>query len=93
MVAILNEMPRRATEVVPVNEPLTPKMNSLPLLRPLFASMLSAGLLLGTLCSCASSAKVKDEGSYTTSGKAATGSKGNKVSVGGSVGVYTGTVQ
>lgn len=76
-----------------INEPLTPKMNISSLLRPLFASVLSAGLLLGTLSSCASSGKVKDEGSYTTTGKAATESKGKKAAVGGSVGVYTGTVQ
>ncbi|WP_050027204.1 hypothetical protein [Verrucomicrobium sp. BvORR034] len=59
------------------------------LLLPLFASV----LLIGTLSSCAGSAKVKDEGSYTTTGKAATESKGKKAAVGGSVGVYTGTVQ
>lgn len=59
------------------------------LLLPLFASV----LLLGALSSCASSAKVKDEGAYTTTGKAATESKGKKAAVGGSVGVYTGTGQ
>lgn len=61
--------------------------------RPVIASVLSTGLLIGALSSCASSSKVKDEGTYTTTGKAATEAKGKKASVGGSVGVYTGTVQ
>ncbi|WP_038170514.1 hypothetical protein [Verrucomicrobium sp. BvORR106] len=68
-------------------------MELVSLLRPLFASVLSAGLLIGALASCASSSKVKDEGSYTTTGKAAPEKKSKKASAGGSVGVYTGTVQ
>lgn len=54
--------------------------------------VLGAGTLLGTLASCSSTGKVKDEGAYTTGKSApketeAGKSKGTKV--GGSVGVFT----
>jgi hypothetical protein len=55
--------------------------------------VLGAGVLLGALASCSSTGKVKDEGAYTTTGKAVAketdGSKSAGATVGGSVGVYT----
>lgn len=90
---ILNGTAGRASQVMSVNEPLTPKMKAVPLLPPVSASVLGVGLLLSALSSCASSGKVKDEGSYTTTGKTAAESSDKKASVGGSVGVYTGTAQ
>lgn len=58
-----------------------------------FGPFLGAGVLLGALASCSSTGKVKDEGAYTTTGKAAVketdAGKTKGATVGGSVGVYT----